>query len=147
MSTEILLVTDQPDIGQFWAYTLEQRGHVCVEASPKEQLSGAKYQGWSAALVDLYGPDAQPIQVCETLRRQSDSPILLLWDAHDEGSILQAYEAGVAEVVQRPISPLLLAAKLEAWLRRTRMAAADAIPDDGASTDVPPLGRTAGSGR
>ncbi len=138
MTAQILLITDQPDIGRFWAYTLRQRGLVCTESSPEEQLSRRKQSPWDAAIIDLYGRDTLPVQLCKTLHSRADGPILLLWDAYDEASILKAYEAGAAEVVQRPISPLLLTVKLAAWLRRT-----GADLDDAESG----LGRTADSGR
>lgn len=136
MAAEILLVTDQPDIGQFWAYTLRQRGHACIESTVDEQIAEHRHPTWNAVLIDLYGSETVPIQLCETLHSRADGPILLLWDAYDEASILSAYAAGASEVLQRPISPLLLAAKLESWLRRTH-------PTDRGTS----LGRTADSGR
>jgi DNA-binding response OmpR family regulator len=120
VAANILIVTDRPETGQIWGYALRQRGLVCDVVFGPERTRGRETPAWSLALVDFYDAGAQPVQVCEALGAQRCGPILLLWDARDESSLLSAYRAGAAEVILRPISPLLLMAKLEAWLRHAQ---------------------------
>ena len=47
------------------------------------------------------------------------APILLFLPVHHETQILEAYEAGVDEVVVKPISPPIFLAKILAWARRS----------------------------
>src|SRR5688572_33320301 len=49
----------------------------------------------------------------------SVAPILLFLPAHHETQILEAYAAGVDEVVVKPISPAIFLAKIVAWVRRS----------------------------
>jgi DNA-binding response OmpR family regulator len=52
-------------------------------------------------------------------RAVSVAPILLFLPAHHETQILEAYAAGVDEVVVKPISPAIFLAKIVAWVRRS----------------------------
>ncbi len=97
---------------------LEQDGMSCQVVSDTEVLT-KDLQAWDLALVDLYEADARPLQVCRALHGRCAGPILLIWDAREESAVLRAYQAGAAEVLFHPISPVLLIAKVGAWLRHT----------------------------
>ena len=47
------------------------------------------------------------------------APVLLFLPTHHETQILEAYTAGVDEVVVKPISPAIFLAKILAWVRRS----------------------------
>lgn len=53
------------------------------------------------------------------LRCITANPILLLSSRQDEDYVIDMYEAGVDEVIVKPISPAMFVAKTRAWLRRS----------------------------
>lgn len=117
MAATVLLLSDSTEMGRIWAHVLAQREIGCVVAATPE----AALRCWAElspdlGLIDLYDPDARPLEVCQKWRRHAANPILLLTDARDEASLLAGYEAGADEVILRPLSPLLLLAKVSAWL-------------------------------
>lgn len=54
------------------------------------------------------------------LRREAVIPILLLTSTTSDEFLIEAYEVGVDDCILKPISPILLRAKLKAWLRHSR---------------------------
>ncbi len=67
------------------------------------------------------------IALCNSLRGESITPILMITDRQDESHILAAYKAGVDECVTKPVSPGLFLAKVTAWLRRSWTLPAEAL--------------------
>ena len=55
--------------------------------------------------------------LCSRLRQNTDAVILLLSFIDDEDYAVEAYNAGIDEEIVKPISLLLLGAKLSAWQR------------------------------
>jgi DNA-binding response OmpR family regulator len=117
MKTDVLLVTDQPEIGRIWCYTLQQQGLTCQVVAASEWARERRTSAWGLAVVDLYRVDADPLDAIRGLRQQSGGPILVFRDLYDEAEMLRAYDAGAHEVVLRPISPVMLSVKVQAWLR------------------------------
>lgn len=117
MAATVMLLTDNPEMGRIWAHTLAQREIGCaLAATPDEALRRWAEQNPDLGLIDLYDPNARPLQVCQQWRRLAANPILLLTDARDEATLLAGYRAGADEMILRPLSPLLMLAKVEAWL-------------------------------
>src|SRR6185503_8076359 len=57
----------------------------------------------------------------------SVAPILLFLPSHDETQVLEAYAAGVDEVVIKPIGPAIFLAKITAWVRRSWIMPVDEL--------------------
>ena len=79
---------------------------------------------WSMEIPDLVVIDIDithqdPMLLYKKFRAVSVAPILLFLPSHHETQILEAYAAGVDEVVVKPISPAIFLAKIVAWVRRS----------------------------
>ncbi len=125
----VLITSEDPETGEFWAHALRQRGlEVAVAGSAEEALSQWATETFDLAVVDIHTPPGDGIGVCRRLRAEGVDPILLLVPGNDETHVLAAYKAGVDECIVEPIGPALFQAKVAAWLRRSR-----AIPAGAAS--------------
>ncbi len=117
---KIFVVCDQRDTAPVWGYILRQQGlKVILETSLEKAVDR-----WSAEIIDLIvldinGSHADQVMLYKTFREQSVVPLLLLLPAYHETEILEAYAAGVDEVVIKPISPPIFMAKIMAWIRRS----------------------------
>lgn len=117
---KIFVVCDQSDTAPVWGYILRQQGlNVILESSLDEAVDR-----WSAEIPDLIVIDIDithrdPMQLCRRFREVSVAPLLLFLPAHHETQILEAYAAGVDEVVVKPISPAIFLAKIMVWVRRS----------------------------
>ena len=70
-------------------------------------------------ILDLMLPGMSGEEVCQSIRRQSRVPIIMLTARGDERDELLGFELGVDEYISKPFSPKILVARVEAILRRT----------------------------
>jgi DNA-binding response OmpR family regulator len=133
--SNVLLVSNDLEVGAIWAFVLRQMG---LEATVITSVAAA-VDYWSRGtfdlvLIDAYGPDLDGIEVTRQLRAHAVNPILMFTPDRDEAHMLEAYRAGVDECVGKSVSPALFMAKMRAWLRRSWMVPADAL--DGVQAGV-----------
>ena len=126
--SKIFVVCDQNDTAPVWAYILRQRRlNALLETSFEKAIDR-----WSTEISDLIVVDIDvtrqnPWHLCRKFREVSVAPILLFLPAYHEAQIIEAYEAGVDEVVIKPISPPVFLAKVAAWLRRSWTVPVDGL--------------------
>jgi len=125
---QVLLVSDDPELSASWAITLRQMGlEVRMATSGAEAASKWARGTFDLALIDVYSPTLDGIQVSRQLRFHATNPILLFTPHRDERHTLEAYRAGVDECVFKPVSRSLFIAKVWAWLRRSWTVPAEAL--------------------
>jgi two-component system OmpR family response regulator len=116
---KVFVVCDQRDTAPVWGYILQQQGLiVCLEHSRQKAIDH-----WSSEMPDLVVLDVdsqhqERMELYKSFREVSVAPVLLLLPAYHETQMLEAYAAGVDEVIIKPISPAIFLAKILAWGRR-----------------------------
>lgn len=70
-------------------------------------------------VLDLLLPGITGVEICRTLRRESDVPIIMLTALSSEKDKLEGLELGADDYVTKPFSPRELVARVRAVLRRT----------------------------
>lgn len=100
-------------------FALAERGIQSVVVGwPEIALDRLQETPFDLSLVDVHTA-AQPLVVrTAALRGYSTVPLLVLMPPSDLQTILRCYEAGADECIIKPVEPLLLLAKVSAWLRR-----------------------------
>jgi two-component system KDP operon response regulator KdpE len=130
-SPKVLLVTDNPEMARIWAYSLRQRMiEVILVELPADAPRQAAERYPDLVVVDVYAPlQFNAIDLCRQIRAETSNPILLIHFDWGESRCLMAYEAGVDECIQKPLSPLLFLAKVQSWMRRSWTAPTEALAD------------------
>lgn len=117
---KIFVVCDQSDTAPVWGYILRQQGlSVILETSSEKAIDRWSSEITDIVVLDVDIPHQDRIELYEKFRAVSVAPILLFLPAYHETQILEAYAAGVDEVVIKPISPAIFLAKIMAWARRS----------------------------
>ena len=120
MTGKVLLVTQDTEAGQLWADALQRHG-LEIAVGPDNGLSQHwEEDGFDLAVVDAHN-QCDGLKVCQRLRAGTVNPILLLAASCDDDFCVAAYRAGVDECIEKPVSPAILVAKVQAWLRHARM--------------------------
>jgi two-component system KDP operon response regulator KdpE len=120
MSTQILLVDDEPSIQRATATLLRSRGYsVVVAGSGVEALEIFERERPNLVILDLGLPDMDGTEVCRRLHARADVPILVLSVRGEERSKVQALDAGADDYVTKPFGPDELLARIRAGLRRS----------------------------
>lgn len=121
MNERILVVDDEPKIVKLARDYLERSGYVVLTAGDgRTALSIARSEKPDMVVLDLNLPELDGLDVCRTLRRESDVPIIMLTARIDETDRLIGLELGADDYITKPFSPRELVARVRAVLRRVR---------------------------
>ena len=123
MGTRILTVEDDERIRTSVKMALEDEGWDVVEAESGEQaVESFASQPTDVVLIDLMLPGIDGFELCRTIRRTSDVPILMVTARTDTHDVVAGLEAGADDYVTKPFQPKELSARIRALLRRARPA-------------------------
>jgi len=117
---KIFVVCDRTDTAPVWGFILRQQGLVVIlETSLDKAVDHWSMEMPDLVVIDIDITHQDPMLLYKKFRAVSVAPILLFLPVHHETQILEAYAAGVDEVVVKPISPAIFLAKIVAWVRRS----------------------------
>ncbi len=119
MAKQILVVDDDPHIREVVAFAVEKAGMGVVQASDGRQaLDMAAKHKPDLLVLDISMPEMDGLEVCRTLRKSSDVPILFLSSRDEEIDRIIGLELGGDDYVTKPFSPRELVARINAILKR-----------------------------
>jgi two-component system response regulator MprA len=120
----VLLVDDDPEIGEFLATLLDLEGLEPVVALGAAQAL-ALAPGVQAAVIDVAMPDVDGLTLCRQLRAAGfDEPILVVSARPGAELARLAAEAGADEFLRKPFDNAELIARLHAWIAGGRRGSA-----------------------
>ncbi len=130
-----LVVDDDRVLADVVAFTLRREGFEVIQAFDGETA----LQRWAEEqpdliVLDINLPRLDGFAVCREIRRQSDTPILLLTVRDDEDDIVHGLELGADDYITKPFSPRQLVARAQTVLRRAGKKPARAVRQVGQLT-------------
>jgi DNA-binding response OmpR family regulator len=121
VGTRILTVEDDERIRTAVKLALEDEGWQVEEAETGEQaLDRFARQPADVVLIDIMLPGIDGFEVCRSLRRTSDVPIIMVTARDDTHDVVAGLEAGADDYLTKPFAPKELSARIRAMLRRVR---------------------------
>ena len=119
MSPRVLLVDDEPDIVDPLTYALEREGFdVKPVGDGSTALDLARAELFDVIVLDIMLPGESGIEVCRTLRSESDVPIVMLTARDSEVDRVLGLELGADDYMTKPFSTAELVSRVRAILRR-----------------------------
>jgi two-component system alkaline phosphatase synthesis response regulator PhoP len=119
MAKKILVVDDEAKIVKVLKAYLEQSGYQVVTAADgKIALAIIMRDKPDFMILDLNLPGMDGLDVCRTVRRQSNIPILMLTARVEEADKLIGLELGADDYVVKPFSPREVVARVRTIFRR-----------------------------
>ena len=120
LGNPILIVDDDPQIASLIAKSLENEGFPTLcGADGEEALLLAGQHAPALIILDIMLPKLDGIEVCRQIRRQSDTPILMLTVKNEEFDKILGLSIGADDYLTKPFSPRELTARVKAILRRS----------------------------
>jgi two-component system, OmpR family, response regulator RegX3 len=122
MSARILLADDEKDLLETVSYALRHHGLEveCVEDG-EAALAAGRSGAFDLVLLDVMMPKLSGIDVCRTLRSESDLPIVMLTAKDAELDRVLGLELGADDYVTKPFSMAELLSRIRAVLRRREL--------------------------
>ena len=125
---KVLVVDDDRVLSDVLAFTMQREGFQVIRAFD----GAAALQRWSEEqpdliILDVNLPHLDGFSVCQRIREQANTPILLLTVRDEEDDIVQGLELGADDYITKPFSPRQLVARAQSVLRRVGKLPAPAI--------------------
>ncbi len=119
---KMLVVDDDRDLRELIGFTLTQAGYLVVKAADgPTAIRTFEAESPDLVVLDINMPGASGFQVCETIRRTSRVPVIMLTVRGEEEDLVRALELGADDYLTKPFSPRTLLARIKALLRRAGM--------------------------
>jgi two-component system alkaline phosphatase synthesis response regulator PhoP len=116
---KVMVVDDDVKTVELVKLYLNRDGYQVVTAyNGLEALRLARESYPDLIVLDLMLPDFDGFEVCRTLRRESDVPIIMLTARTTDQDKLAGLDLGADDYVTKPFSPKELLARVRAVLRR-----------------------------
>lgn len=122
MTTEkkILIIEDEAAIRKVLSEPLTYAGYKVTTASDgAEGLDIFGREDFDLILLDIMLPKTDGFTVCETIRRSSDIPIIILTALDSEDAQIKGFDKLADDYITKPFSVRLVLKRVEAILRRT----------------------------
>ena len=122
MNQTILVVDDEKTIVDILEFNLKRDGYDVLKASNGEEaISLFRERNPDLILLDIMMPKIDGLQVCKTIRNESNVPIILLTAKAEEVDKVIGLEFGADDYVTKPFSVREVMARVKANLRRRVM--------------------------
>ena len=126
-AARILVVEDEESLADSVRYNLEREGFaVSVAGDGRRALERFRAEPPSLVILDLMLPEVSGLDVCRTIRSESDVPIIMVTAKDSEADKVTGLELGADDYVTKPFSMRELVSRVRANLRRIRTP----IPSD-----------------
>lgn len=120
MTARILLVEDEPSIAEIVEFALKSEGfQVTWRTLVREAETELATTPCDLLILDLGLPDGSGLELLKELRRNAETPVLILSARNAELDRVLGLELGADDYVTKPFSPRELAARVKAILKRT----------------------------
>ncbi len=121
MAGDILVVDDDAHIRDVICFTLRDAGMATrAVGNGSEALEQVEASEPELMILDVGMPEMDGFEVCRTLRRSTNLPILFLTARDDEIDRVVGLELGGDDYVAKPFSPRELVARVKAILKRVQ---------------------------
>lgn len=118
MDHSLLLVEDEPYIRELISHTLRGAGHRVHEAvDGPSALRLLESERVDLVVLDIRLPGMDGWEVCRQIRARRELPVLFLSALDSEDAVVRGLRLG-DDYLTKPFSPAILAARVQALLRR-----------------------------
>jgi two-component system, OmpR family, response regulator len=119
---KILVVDDEKKIVEIVRAYLEKDGFQVISAfDGKTALDLVIAQHPDLIVLDLMLPEISGLEVCRTVRKESNTPIIMLTARDEVTDKIIGLETGADDYVTKPFDPKELVSRVRAVLRRTEI--------------------------
>jgi len=116
---KILVVDDEKKIVEIIKAYLERDGYeIMVAYDGKTALELVKKSSPDLVILDLMLPEVSGWDVCRTIRKESDVPVIMVTAREDVTDKIIGLELGADDYITKPFEPKELVSRVRAVLRR-----------------------------
>ena len=119
MEYKVLLAEDEKSLRDIVSTFLTRKGFdVCAVCNGEEAIMAVDKNVYDLIILDIMMPRKSGIEVCKYIRKKYDVPVIFLTALNAEQDIINGYEVGADEYITKPVSMVILEAKVNALIKR-----------------------------
>jgi DNA-binding response OmpR family regulator len=123
MSTQILVVDDEPRYVRLMEANLASEGyHVLKASNGQEAVEVVDKHHPDLVLLDVMMPILSGFEACERIREFSNVPVIMVTAKGDEQDRVKGLDVGADDYIVKPYSATELLARVRAVLRRAQLS-------------------------
>lgn len=125
---KIFVLEDDDAIGIGLTYSLENEGYTVTLAktvSDAERIINS--ENFALYILDLTLPDGSGYDVCRTIKKKVDLPVIFLTAYDDEVNVVMGFDLGTDDYITKPFRVKELLVRIKSVLRRYNKESADGI--------------------
>ena len=137
VKAKILVVDDDEALSEMIGIVLRNDGFeptFCADGP--QALAMFRSSRPDLVLLDLMLPGMDGIEVCQAIRAESDTPIVMLTAKSDTSDVVRGLESGADDYVPKPFKPAELVARVRARLREGEQKAPETLKIADVTVDV-----------
>ena len=137
VKAKILVVDDDEALSEMIGIVLRNDGFeptFCADGP--QALAMFRSSRPDLVLLDLMLPGMDGIEVCQAIRAESDTPIVMLTAKSDTSDVVRGLESGADDYVPKPFKPAELVARVRARLREGEQKAPETLKIADLTVDV-----------
>ncbi len=121
MEKSILIIEDEQHMQNILKAFLEDAGYqITIAGDGMEGIAAFHKAAYDLVLLDIMMPKLDGYTVCEMIRRESNTPVILLTALDDEESQMKGFDLMADDYITKPFSVPLVVRRIEAVLRRAK---------------------------
>ncbi|MBU5303540.1 response regulator transcription factor [Eubacterium callanderi] len=137
IQNRILLVEDDTSLIDGLEYTLVKNSFdVRVAQTVQEALALFDQDTFDLLLLDLTLPDGTGFDICRSVRRHSEVPIIFLTASDEEVNVVMGLDIGGDDYITKPFNLGELVSRIKALLRRARKLQSPILESHGIAVDL-----------
>jgi len=129
IGARVLLIDDDPDFLKLTGLIYKKAGAQVITASNgMEGINKAAAYQPSLIILDIMMPGRDGFEVCEEIRRFTNTPVIILTALNREHDMLKGLEAGADGFLSKPFNSEVLLARSRAVMRRSEQSNIYQVP-------------------
>ena len=125
---KLLIVDDEEMIRKLIRKYAEFDGHIVTEAGDgMEAVLLCRKNEYDLIIMDIMMPELDGFSACREIRKISQTPIIMLSARGEEYDRINGFEVGIDDYVIKPFSPKELMLRVEAIMKRVKVASTQSI--------------------
>lgn len=121
---KILIIDDDPKLNDLLNGYLSKFGYKSISAThPHEGIKLLKEESPDLVILDIMMPDMDGFEVCKEIRKDNNTPIIMLTARGELTDKVVGLELGADDYLPKPFEPRELVARIQTVLRRIQPSA------------------------
>ncbi|MBI5975461.1 response regulator transcription factor [Staphylococcus canis] len=135
---KVLIVEDEQNLARFIELELKHENYdVDIQYDGQKGLNKALQQDYDVILLDLMLPEISGLEVCQRIRKQKDTPIIIITAKGETYDKVKGLDCGADDYIVKPFEIEELLARMRARIRRSanHLSQSDIVTIDGLTID------------